>query len=160
MPHSDDLGSFYRRQLQEIHSMELDVQKALAHKAEIARAEAVRTAFADHADRTRRHADSISSLLVRAGGAGEGAETGIRALIEENEAVRMREQAEGLRDELLLAGAERLEHYEIARYGMAINYATRLQREHDIQILRQILTEKHVAERRLLELAAELARTD
>jgi ferritin-like metal-binding protein YciE len=58
-----------------------------------------------------------------------------------------------VRDAALIAAAQRVEHYEIAGYGSARTFASRMGRDDVAAILQQTLDEEKAADKKLTQIA-------
>jgi ferritin-like metal-binding protein YciE len=69
----------------------------------------------------------------------------------------MSEQEEGpLRDLAIIAGAQKVEHYEISAYGTARTIAQQLELENVVQLLETTEEEEKAADEKLTEIAMML----
>jgi len=81
---------------------------------------------------------------------------GIKGIIEEGEMVMAKDATEEAMDAALIAGAQKIEHYEISGYGSAAYYADMLGYEGIAQRLRLTLAEEQDADTKLNFLAKNL----
>ncbi len=120
-----------------------------AHNAELKHAfEKHRTESALQADRLKIVAKELG---IDAGGEGN---PGIKGLLLEGEKVMAKDADPAALDAALIAGAQKIEHYEIAGYGSAVYYARELGLESVARILDGILDE----EKRTNEILNNLAK--
>jgi ferritin-like metal-binding protein YciE len=63
---------------------------------------------------------------------------------------------ENVRDAAIIASAQRVEHYEMAGYGTARNYASLLEDENAAQLLQETLDEEKEADAKLTALAEDI----
>ena len=63
---------------------------------------------------------------------------------------------EDTRDAAIIAAAQRVEHYEMAGYGTARNFADLLDQDEAAQLLQQTLDEEKEADQKLTSLAEEI----
>ena len=69
----------------------------------------------------------------------------------------MEEDFEGaLMDAALIGAAQRVEHYEIAAYGTAVEFAKLLGESEHVTLLEEILQEEKETDEKLTELAKEI----
>jgi ferritin-like metal-binding protein YciE len=60
-----------------------------------------------------------------------------------------------VRDAGIIAAAQRVEHYEIAAYGCAVNFAQLLGRQDIVTLLEQTLSEEKAADEKLSRIAEQ-----
>jgi ferritin-like metal-binding protein YciE len=81
---------------------------------------------------------------------------GMQGLIEEgSEAIEKKERSP-LRDLAIIAGAQRVEHYEISAYGTARAIAEQLGNNQVVKLLQQTEDEEKAADEKLSQIAGEL----
>jgi len=122
-----------------------------AHNAELKHAfEKHRTESALQADRLKIVAKELG---IDADGEGNPA---IKGLLAEGEKVMAKDADPAALDAALIAGAQKIEHYEIAGYGSAVYYARELGLESVARILDGILDEEKRSNEVLNNLAKNL----
>lgn len=80
----------------------------------------------------------------------------MKGLIEEAEEIVSAKGDPDVKDAGLIAAAQRIEHYEMAGYGTARNFAQRLGRDEAARLLQESLDEEHQADAELTRIAVEL----
>ncbi len=78
---------------------------------------------------------------------------GAEGLIAEASEVLARGLDDEVQDAALVSAAQRIEHYEMAGYGVARTYAEKLGRSEDADLLQKTLDEEGATDRRLTRLA-------
>jgi ferritin-like metal-binding protein YciE len=76
-------------------------------------------------------------------------------LAEGDEMIKKQKRSEAL-DAALIAGAQKVEHYEIATYGTLCDWAEIMQHEKCVRLLNQSLEEEKKADRHLTKIANEV----
>jgi ferritin-like metal-binding protein YciE len=149
-----DLKALFLHQLQDTYYAENAILKALPKMAEAAQAEELRGAFGVHLKETEQQVKRLEQLFKLMGEKPQGVECeAIKGLIAEGEEV-MTEFAGGeASDAGLIAAAQAIEHYEIARYGTLLAWAKQL----GIDEAETLITETLVEEENTDELLSELA---
>jgi hypothetical protein len=77
----------------------------------------------------------------------------MKGLLKEGESHMKKTPAGALRDAVMITGAQKVEHYEMASYGTARTYAQVLGESSVARLLEQTLKEEKVADRTLTEIA-------
>jgi ferritin-like metal-binding protein YciE len=140
-------------ELKDIYSAEQQLIKALPKMARAVDGE-LRTAFEEHLEKTRLHAERIEQICEELEIKPKGKKcVGMEGLVEEGkEVMGMDANPESL-EAALIGAAQRVEHYEIAAYGTARTHARQLGLNRAVDLLSQTLEEEKEADRHLTELA-------
>jgi ferritin-like metal-binding protein YciE len=153
----DTLPELLHDQLKDLQSAESQLIKALPKMAKAASSAALRTAIEHHLEETQTQLERLleigAALDVKLGGKKC---KGMEGLIKEG-SEPLKEDAEGaVLDLAIIAGAQRIEHYEIAAYGTAREVASQLGLEQVVALLQQTLDEEGAANEKLTAIALEL----
>ena len=141
----DDLRSLYTGQLQYLLSTETQIVKGLESMIEHAQDTQLKQAFRSHQQETELQAQRLQQMLGElTGEADDKKDPIITALIGSGVNI-VRESIEGpVRDAGLIATAQKIEHYEIASYGSARDWARTLGLTgHVAQLEKTLAEEKH-----------------
>lgn len=144
----DDLRSLYTGQLQYLLSTEKQIVKGLENMIEHAQDTQLKQAFQSHQQETEVQAQRLEKILGELeGDADDKKDPIVTALIGSGENI-VRESSEGpVRDAGLLATAQKIEHYEMASYGAAREWAKTLGLTEHADLLEKTLSEeKHANE--------------
>lgn len=157
MPKINNLHDVYVEQLKDLYSAETQLIKALPKMAKAAASPELAQGFTEHLEQTKGHAERLEEIFkgldekptgkkckAMEGLIKEGAET-----IEEN-------ASPAAKDALLIAAAQRVEHYEIAGYGSVKTYANLLGESEAIRLLEQTLQEEVETDEKLTEMAESI----
>lgn len=149
-----NLEAVYLAQLKDLASVEKQLATALPKIAEAAENEQLKQLITEHYQETVEQGEKINALIEAAGAkVGRKKCKGIAGIIEEGEEVfSATGDAEAI-DSLLIAAAQKAEHYEIAGYGTAVAMAQQLGKDEDRRVLEQILSQEKQADRKLSALA-------
>jgi len=149
-----NLTELYHEQLQDLFSAETQMIEGLPKLIASASNGRLKRAFSAHLDETKIQRDRIERMCVR---------RSVQPGDEECQAMRglMKEACKDIgnteegpvRDAVLIAAANRIEHYEIAGYGVARAYAECLGLDEDVRLLTDTLEEEASADRKLTEIA-------
>lgn len=148
----DSMEKLFVDELRDLYSAETQITKALPKMAKASSSNELRQAFEHHLKETEEQVKRLEQIFDAIGESPKG-ETceGIQGIIEEGEKT-MKETEEGpVRDEALIAAAQRVEHYEMAGYGTVRTFAERLGKQQMVQLLEKTLEEEKHADSKLTE---------
>ena len=149
----DDLRSLYTGQLRYLLSTENQIVDGLDSMISSAQDEQLKQAFQSHQQETRVHVQRLQSILSELGDADDKKDPIITALIGSGVNI-VRESSEGpVRDAGLIATAQKIEHYEIASYGAAREWAETLGLTQHAALLEKTLNEEKHADQLLSTIA-------
>lgn len=139
----EDLRSLYTGQLQYLLSTENQIVDGLDSMINHSQDSQLKEAFQTHRQQTEEHARRLENLIEDLKGkASDKKDPIVTALIGSGTNI-VRESSEGpIRDAGLLATAQKIEHYEIASYGSARDWAETLGLNNHVQVLQQTLEEE------------------
>jgi ferritin-like metal-binding protein YciE len=149
-----DLQALYIRQLRLLLSAEEQIVRSLPIMMETAVDTQLRQAFQSHLQETEGHVTRLRNVLQAIAGEAEPLRCKVvGALIDETEDQVQSCSHDSVRDAALIAGAQRIEHYEIATYGALRHFAHVLGRTSDAEILNQTIHEEGHADHLLTTIA-------
>jgi ferritin-like metal-binding protein YciE len=150
----DSLHAHLVEELTDLRDAETQLTQALPKLAESATSRELRTAFQKHLKETRTHLTRINQAL-RALGETPSSETceAMKGLLKEGEKHMKKAPPGALRDAVLITGAQKVEHYEMASYGTARTYAQVLGEQEVARLLEQTIEEEKAADRTLSAIA-------
>ena len=139
----DDLRSLYTAQLRYLLSTETQTTKGQAAMVKHASDEQLKQAFQSHMQETEVQVKRLQGLIAEMDGKVDDlTDPIITPLIGAGENI-VRESSEGpVRDAGLLASAQKIEHYEIASYGSARDWAKILGLTQHAETLQKTLDEE------------------
>lgn len=151
---SDAVQRLLVKQMQDAYSAETQALEAYPAMLEAVTADSLRKALQSHADETKTQVDRLERALgLLDSDPGDQHCQGMHGLIEEARE-EMQQYAPGpLLDVVLLAAAQRVEHYEIATYGTMATLAEDLGEADVAELLEEILDEEKAADKRLSHIA-------
>lgn len=150
----ENLEQLYYDQLKDLHSAETQMLEALPEMVREATSPELKEAFQSHLQETREQKDRLERICA-AHGVDPGGETcdAMTGLIKEARKHGTETCAGEVRDAVLIAAANRIEHYEIAGYGVARSFARVLGFDEDADTLETSLKEEGDADEKLTKLA-------
>lgn len=149
-----NLEQLYFDQLRDLYSAESQLIAALPDLTNHVTDPELKRSFQKHMGETRMHRARLQDLFCRHGlnPGGEECEA-VRGLIREARKHVGRAKAGHVRDAVLIAVANRIEHYEIAGYGTARAFAECLGYVDDADILGTSLEEENDADESITRIA-------
>ena len=143
----DDLRSLYTGQLRYLLSTEKQIVDGLESMIEHAQDQQLKQAFQSHQQETRLHAERLEQMLEELQGDPDDKKDPITTALVGSGTNIVRESSEGpVRDAGLLATAQKIEHYEIASYGAARDWAQTLGLTSHVPLLQKTLDEEKHAD--------------
>ena len=151
-----DLKALFLHQLKDTYFAENAILKALPQMAEAAESEELRGAFAVHLKETEGQVRRLEQIFEMVGAKPEGIPCkAIQGIIEEGQNILQEfEDGEAL-DAGLIAAAQAVEHYEIARYGTLLAWAKQLGLSEAQGLIEETLVEEENTDQLLSELAED-----
>jgi ferritin-like metal-binding protein YciE len=150
----ESIDSLFELELQDLHSAESQLVKALPKMAETASSSELRQAFETHLEQTQEHLERLEKILgdlnLRSG---KHKCKAMEGLIAEAQELIKADGIDSVRDAAMIGAAQRVEHYEIAGYGTARTYAEMLGHADAAQLLQQTLDEEKETDELLSGLA-------
>jgi len=140
--------------LRDTYDAEKQLVKALPKLAKAADNEELVEAIRNHLAETEAQVTRLEEVFGIVGAPAKGkACKGMKGLLEEgNEAIQEEDKGE-LRDLAMIAGAQKVEHYEIAAYGTLRTLAEQLDLSDAVELLQQTEDEEKAADSKLTEIA-------
>ena len=148
------LDDLFLNMLKDIYYAEKQILKALPKMAKKAESAKLRQAFEHHLEETEGQVERIEQVfgLLEHKAAGKTCPA-IKGILEEGNEL-MKEAADSdVLDAGMIADAQAVEHYEIARYGTMIAWANQLGLREVASLLNQNLEQEYNADMKLTELA-------
>ena len=148
------LKDLFHDALKDIYFAEKKILVALPKMAKAANSDQLRAAFKKHFDETEDQVDRLEEIFKLLGKTARGKKCdAIRGIIDEGKEI-MEEYADtAALDAGLLAAAQAVEHYEIARYGTLKAWAAKLNMPQAVRLLNQTLAEEKKTDESLTKLA-------
>src|SRR6185312_3374335 len=157
----ETMQELFVEQLRDIYDAEKQLVKALPKLAKAAESEELSEALTSHLEETKNHVQRVERIfqMVKTNAKSKPC-NGMKGLIEEgNEAIQ--EEDEGvLRDLAIIAGCQKVEHYEISAYGTIRTLAEQLEMEDVVQLLQETEDEESQADEKLTEVATGIYESD
>jgi len=153
----ETLQELFVEQLRDVYDAEKQLVKALPKLAKEADSKELSEALSQHLNETQTHVSRLEEVFKSLGMTAKSKTCkGMKGLLEEgSEAIQ--EQDKGpLRDLALIAGCQKVEHYEISAYGTIRTFAENLGLDDAVELLQQTEDEEKEADEKLTEVAETL----
>jgi len=148
------LRELYTAQLRYLLSAENQIVDGLPVMIEHAQETQLKQAFQSHLQETRVHVERLERLLVDLiNDPTDKKDPILTAIVGSGENITKETDAGAVRDAGLIATAQKVEHYEIASYGCARDWAETLGLNEHASILEQTLEEEKHADKLLTEIS-------
>jgi ferritin-like metal-binding protein YciE len=154
MAREKNLQDLFHETLKDIYFAEKKILNALPKMAKAAQSEDLRVAFEKHQKQTEEHVARLERVFEEIGMTPRAKTCdAIMGIIEEGQAVMKEFKGAPALDAGLLAAAQAVEHYEIARYGTLKTWAAELGLKQAVRLLETTLTEEKKTDEVLTKLA-------
>lgn len=152
------LDDLFHDTLKDIHYAERQIVKALPKMADAAQSDRLRDAFREHCKQSETHIERLQKVFELIDQpAGTKTCPAIEGMIKEGEEIMKDFHESAALDAGLIAAAQAVEHYEIARYGTLREWAAQLGLEDAARLLDQTLQEESETDELLTAIAEESA---
>ncbi len=149
------LRGLFIEELQDIYWAENHLVDALPKMAEASTSSQLRQGFETHLQETKNQVERLERVFRSIGEEPESKKCqAMSGLVKEAEEL-ISDTADGsmVRDAALIAGAQKVEHYEIATYGTLRTFAQILGYTEAAQLLQQTLDEEGATDKKLTQIA-------
>ena len=143
--------------LKDLYSAETQILEALPTMAEAASHPELKNAFNQHLEETRNQVQRLEQIFQQLGQSPGGVTCkGMQGLIAEGQELLGQDADPDVRDAGLIEAAQKVEHYEIAGYGTACEYAKLLGQNDALQLLKQTINEEEQTDKKLTQIAQQV----
>lgn len=156
-PDVDTLRQLYTTELQKALSMERQIVEALPTMIEKSSSPQLADAFRTHLEESRTHVSRVERILnASTGESSDSRCKAMSALLSEGQSNISAAGNEGVRDVVLIAAGNQVEHHEMAVYGTLRTWAMILGQTEDAKLLEKNLEEEKQADKLLSALADQI----
>jgi len=149
-----DLKELFVDSLKDIYWAEKALTKALPKMAKNASTKKLQTALEDHLTETENQISRLEQVFELIDEKAEAKKCDAMAgLIQESEDIMKETESGKVRDAGIIAGGQKVEHYEIATYGTLVAWAEELGLDEAASLLGETLEEEKAADLKLSEIA-------
>ena len=154
MPATKSLEDLFVNLLKDIYYAEKQILKALPKMAKKADSDELRQAFEQHLQETQGQVERLEQVFALCDLKPTAKSCpAIKGILEEGEEDMKEAKDPDVLDAGMIADAQAVEHYEIARYGTMIAWAEQLGMKDAVPLLQQTLDQEYNADRTLTEIA-------
>lgn len=154
MPKIDSLDALMLDELRDLLDAEKQVSKALPKMMKAASSEELKAAFETHLDQTSTQIERLNQVFEQIGERARGKRCeAMQSIIEEGQQMMKEAEPGPTLDALLIAAAQKVEHYEIASYGTVRTFANQLGQTRAANLLEQTLREERATDEKLTGIA-------
>jgi ferritin-like metal-binding protein YciE len=151
------LKELYIDELKDLYSAENQLLKALPKMAKAASSDELKQGFEEHLEQTRGHVERLEQIFQSLDESPKGKKClGMEGLVKEGGEVMEDDFDGAVMDAALIGAAQRVEHYEIAAYGTASEFAKILGETEHSSLLEETLQEEKDTDEKLSELAKQI----
>jgi ferritin-like metal-binding protein YciE len=154
MTEKNTLHDAFLDELRDMYHAEKQLTNALPKLAKKAKSPDLTDAFQTHLAETENHVTRLEQVFEELGETAKAKTCdGMKGIIDEANQMMGESYDDQTMDAVLIASAQRAEHYEIAAYGTLVTWARTM--EHDIaaDLLQQNLDEEKAADEKLTDIA-------
>lgn len=156
-PSFENLRELYNIALQRQLSSEMQIVDALQEMVEKSTAPQLASAFRQHLEESRTHVSRLERILDENSGEHETSKCKITAaLVSGAQSDISSAKDDHVRDVVLIASGNQVEHHEIAMYGTLANWAMILGETAHAQLLEKTLEEEKNADKVLTKLSEQI----
>lgn len=154
MANEKNLQELFHDTLKDIYFAEKKILGALPKMAKVAQSQDLKAAFQKHETETEEHVARLEKVFAEIDERPRGkACDAIMGIIEEGQEIMKEFRGAPALDAGLLAAAQAVEHYEIARYGTLKTWAAELGLNQAVKLLETTLSEEKKTDETLSRLA-------
>jgi len=150
----DSLHALLEEELKDIYDAEKQLTKALPKLAKKASSPDLKAGFEAHLRQTEEQIDRLEQVFEYLEMPAKGKKCkGMKNLIAEGEEMMAEAEDDATRDALMIAAAQKVEHYEIASYGTVRTWAQLLGKSEVASLLEESLEEEKATDEKLTTIA-------
>jgi ferritin-like metal-binding protein YciE len=154
MPSMDSLEDLLQDEIKDIYDAEKQLIKALPKLIKKATSDQLKEALQAHLEETEQHRERLEQVFEQFGMPAKGKKCeGMQHLIAEGSDMIAECDDDATRDAVIIAAAQKCEHYEIASYGTIRVWANLLGKNDAGSIFEETLNEEKEADLKLTEIA-------
>jgi ferritin-like metal-binding protein YciE len=147
-------------ELKDLYSAEKQIVKALPRLAKAASTAELHDALMSHLEETKGQVDRLEKIAELVGKKLTGKTcVGMKGVLEEGSEVLDETEEGTVRDAALIAASQRVEHYEMAGYGSARDFANTLGLSEVAALLEKTLEEEKEADKNLTSISKQVNST-
>jgi ferritin-like metal-binding protein YciE len=153
----DNLEDAFYDELRDLYSAEKQLIKALPKMVENATSPELKKAFESHLAETKHHVTRVEKAFEDTGKSARAKTCeAMKGLIKEAEGLLEEEGESEVKDAVMIAAAQKVEHYEIATYGTLCTWAEMLGYKNALKHLKLNMNDEEQADMKLSQIAKSI----
>ena len=153
----NNLEKLLVQELKDLHSAETQITHTLPRLIEAATSNDLKSAFEHHLKETKGQIERLDKAFQILGASPRGKTcNGMKGILLEGSEMLQETESGDIRDVALISAAQRVEHYEMAAYGIVRSYAEQLQQPEIVSLLQDTLDEEKKADQKLSEISRKV----
>ncbi len=157
MPKLDTLEKALVDELKDILSAEKQITKALPKMAKAATDPKLKEGFEMHLEQTKEQITRLEKAFEIMGKTATAKKCkAMEGIIAEGQELMDEDATDDVKDALLIAAAQKVEHYEIASYGTVCTWADLLGKSDVSELLKQTMSEEEQTDKKLTRLSKQI----
>ncbi|MDF2798896.1 MAG: ferritin-like protein [Devosia sp.] len=158
MAEEKNLNDLFLETLKDIYYAEKQIVKTLPKMAKAAQSPELAAGFEQHRDETEVQIERLEQIFEQLGKPARGKTCdAILGIIEEGKSIMEDFKGTQALDAGLIAAAQAVEHYEMARYGTLRTWAQQLGMKDAVKLLEETLGEEEATDKKLTTMATSEA---
>jgi ferritin-like metal-binding protein YciE len=154
MAEKNTLHDAFLDELRDMYHAEKQLTSALPKLAKKAKSPDLSEAFRSHLAETENHVTRLEQVFAELGETAKAKTCdGMKGIIAEANEMIGESYDDQTMDAVLIASAQRAEHYEIAAYGTLVTWARTMEHDSAADLLQQNLDEEKAADEKLTDIA-------
>ena len=154
MAEKNTLHDAFLDELRDMYHAEKQLTNALPKLAKKAKSPDLTDAFRSHLAETENHVTRLEQVFAELGETAKAKTCeGMKGIIAEANEMIGESYDDQTMDAVLIASAQRAEHYEIAAYGTLVTWARTMEHDSAADLLQQNLDEEKAADEKLTDIA-------
>jgi len=154
MAEKNTLHDAFLDELRDMYHAEKQLTSALPKLAKKAKSPDLTEAFRSHLAETENHVTRLEQVFAELGETAKAKTCdGMKGIIAEANEMIGESYDDETMDAVLIASAQRAEHYEIAAYGTLVTWARTMEHDSAADLLQQNLDEEKAADEKLTDIA-------
>lgn len=151
------LEDAFVKELKDIYNAEKQIVSALGKMIKNVENEELRSAFEEHREQTQEQVRRVEQAFKAIGKTARAEKCkGMEGILAEGTDAVEKIDEPNVLDAMLLAGAQKVEHYEIATYGTLCTWGEMLGFDEAVELLKQNLEEEKETDEKLTEIATNM----
>ncbi|MCB0324740.1 MAG: ferritin-like domain-containing protein [Bdellovibrionales bacterium] len=154
---TQDLQQALVEEIRDLYSAEKQITKALPKLIKQAEDEELKNALNEHLEVTKNQVERLEQVFSELGMKPRAKSCeAMKGIVSEGEDLAEKDAEPAVKDAMLIAAAQKVEHYEIGSYGTACAWAETLGLDSISELLQETLEEERQADKELSKIAKRI----